>query len=205
MTDARQLVAQGYDVIAERYLETYARSTVRDRWAAELIAHLPVGGRVLDLGCGAGIPVARDLAARGFAVTGVDGSPRQIDLARRNVPAATFLCADMTAVEFSPASFDGVGAFYSLTHVPREEHAALLSRIAGWLNPGGVLVASLGAHALEERTEDWLGAPMVFSHYDAATNERLVREAGFALDRAEIMQQDNEPARFLWVVGKRLD
>ena len=41
--------------------------------------------RVLDLGCGAGVPIARRLAER-YKVTGVDISERQIMLVRRNVP-----------------------------------------------------------------------------------------------------------------------
>jgi hypothetical protein len=44
---------------------------------------------------------------------------------------------------------------------------------------------------------------MFFSHYDANTCERLVREAGFDIERAEIVDQDDEDARFLWVIARR--
>ena len=57
---------------------------------------------MLDLGCGNGVPVARELSAR-FAVTGVDLSPVQVERARALVPGARFVCADMTAVEFEPS------------------------------------------------------------------------------------------------------
>src|ERR1700722_13202167 len=97
-SDPKSLVANGYDIIAEAYLQRYARSTVRDRWLGELIARLSKQARVLDLGCGAGVPVAHQLAAGGFQVVGVDGSARQVQLARSNVPAAEFLQADMTSV-----------------------------------------------------------------------------------------------------------
>jgi SAM-dependent methyltransferase len=137
------LVANGYDLIAEVYLERYARSAVRDHWLRKLIALLPQRARILDLGCGAGIPVARELAALGFQVLGVDGSARQIELARANAPTAEFLQADMNSLQFSADSFDAVAAFYSVTHVPRTEHAALFREIAKWLRPGGVFVASL--------------------------------------------------------------
>jgi 2-polyprenyl-3-methyl-5-hydroxy-6-metoxy-1,4-benzoquinol methylase len=49
---------------------------------------------VLDLGCGAGVPVAREMIARGFKVTGVDISAQQIEQARRNVPEAQFIEGD---------------------------------------------------------------------------------------------------------------
>src|SRR5215470_13181668 len=74
-TNLRHLVAAGYDDIADAYLDRFGVSVVRQKWLDRLIESLPSEGRrVLDLGCGAGIPVARDLAALGHFVVGVDGS-----------------------------------------------------------------------------------------------------------------------------------
>ena len=196
------VVARAYDTIAEIYFERYAGSPVRDRWLKELVALLPRRARVLDLGCGAGIPVARELTTRGFAVTGVDNSARQIEFARSNVPEAQFIHSDMMNVEFASASFDAVVAFYSITHVPREEHAILLQRIATWLKPSGIFLASLGADQLPASREEWLGTEMFFSHYDAQTNEKLVRDSGFSIERAELVDEDNEHERFLWVIAR---
>jgi 2-polyprenyl-3-methyl-5-hydroxy-6-metoxy-1,4-benzoquinol methylase len=90
--DPKRIVVSGYDEVAHVYLERFGVSTVRQKWVGRLIDGLPTGGgRVLDLGCGAGIPVARDLTALGHAVVGVDVSAQQIIRARRNVPKATFL------------------------------------------------------------------------------------------------------------------
>ncbi len=87
---------------------------------------------------------------------------RQVSLARKNVPNATFLQADMTTLDFQPASFDAIAAFYSIIHVPRSEHAQLLGSISAWLRPGGLFVASMGASSTETGFEqDWLGAPML--------------------------------------------
>jgi 2-polyprenyl-3-methyl-5-hydroxy-6-metoxy-1,4-benzoquinol methylase len=201
--EPKLLVARGYDAIAERYFQQYGRSQVRDRWLEELVALLPRRARVLDLGCGAGIPIARELATRGFGVTGVDSSARQIELARSSVPGAGFIHADMTNVEFATKSFDAVVAFYAITHVPREEHAILLRRIASWLEPGGIFLASLGAASLPGSTEAWLGTHMFFSHYDAQANERLVRDAGFSIERAEVIDEEKDDGRFLWVIARR--
>jgi cyclopropane fatty-acyl-phospholipid synthase-like methyltransferase len=105
-------------------------------------------------------------------VTGIDLSTEQLRQARRNVPNAEFIHADMTTVEL-PGLLDAVTAFYSLTHVPREEQPCLFERVRSWLRPGGFLVASMAARDTEEWLEpDWLGAPMYFSHFDAATNLR---------------------------------
>jgi SAM-dependent methyltransferase len=200
--DPKRLVASGYDGITDRYLARFGASMVRDHWLAELLKRLPTRGRVLDLGCGAGVPVASALAAAGHMVVGVDGSAAQISLARDNVPAAEFIEADMAEVNLAARSFDAVSAFYSITHVPRGEHDALLRRIGGWLKPDGLLVASLGADALSDWRGEWLGTEMFFSHYDAEANLTLLRGAGFAIERSEVMAQDNETARFLWVIAR---
>ena len=203
-SDPKSLVASGYDLMAEAYLQRHGRSEVRSHWLRELIGLLPGQTRVLDLGCGAGVPVARELTAGGFQVVGVDLSARQIELARRNVPAAEFVQADMATVELAPTSFDAVSAFYSITHVPRDEHATLLQRIATWLKPNGVFVTSLGADQLDDWRGDWLGVEMFFSHYGADINKRLVRDAGLVIERAELIEQDDEEARFLWIVARRV-
>ena len=77
---------------------------------------------MLDLGCGNGAKTAR-LAAR-FDVVGVDLSEEQLRLARAAVPDATFVQADFAELDFPAGSFDAVTAFYSVMHVPRDEHPA---------------------------------------------------------------------------------
>jgi SAM-dependent methyltransferase len=153
------LVAKGYDEVADEYLARYGSSSVRDHWLLELtrLVAEQERARVLDLGCGAGIPLARHLTALGHYVLGVDGSARQIALARRNAPLAEFIHADMTTIDLPTASFDAVAAFYSITHVPRSEHARLLKQIALWLRPGGVFVGSLGADSLPDWEGKWMG------------------------------------------------
>ena len=207
MDDPKQIVARGYDRIAERYAawtgETWQGD--RARFGGLLFERLPPGAAVLDLGCGTGVPVARELATR-FAVTGVDLSPRSIALAKRNVPSATFLQADMSTLDFPPGSFDAVVAFYSIIHVPRAEHPALLRAIASWLRPGGLFIGSLGAGESDNWYEDdWLGAPMYWSHFDAAANLRLLETAGLRLLLAEETTKDEDgvPATFLWVVAQK--
>lgn len=205
--DIKQLVARSYDTIAETHAAwaSTVRTEERVRYAAELLARLPVGANVLELGCGTGIPTTRVLAER-FDVTGVDIAARQIELARQNVPAAQFIHADMATLDLAPASFDAVAAFYSIIHLPREEHAGLLRRIAGWLRPDGLLIATMGAGAEPGDIEpDWLGAPMYWSHYDSATNRALVEQAGLHIlsAREETAEEDGQPVTFLWVIAEK--
>jgi SAM-dependent methyltransferase len=205
--DARRIVADGYDAIAERYYAwSDARpSATRRRWLARALELIPEGSDVLDLGCGAGVPMTRALAV-GRRVMGVDISARQVELARAAVPEATFIKADMSALDLPPDSLDAVVAFYSLTHVPRADLPGLLAAVLGWLRPGGILIASMGAQDSPDAVEeDWLGAPMFFSHFGAKKNRALVRRAGFELEEAavEVEPEDRHDALFLWVVARR--
>ena len=192
----KQLVALGYDRIADSYLERFGRSSVRAAKLAEVIGQLPAGASILDLGCGAGIPVAHELVTLGFNVTGVDASSGQIARARRNVSRARFMQADMASVEFAPESF------YSVTHLPKSEHGVLIGRIAKWLRPGGRFLANFGA-AEGDWSEEWLGTTMFFSHHHPEMTKRLVQDAGLRLQRVEMLKQDNEEAVFLWITAHK--
>ena len=68
---------------------------------------LQKGASVLDLGCGPGIPITKELVKRGFNVTGVDISDNMIKLARKNVPEAKYFRMSMTNIDFTK-EFDGV-------------------------------------------------------------------------------------------------
>lgn len=206
MPDPRtQIVSAGYDAIGETFAAWRRRivGDPRDEWAEELVARLDDGARVLELGCGSGSPETRRLAQR-FAVTGVDISPRQVERARAAIPEASFMVADLTELELPPASYDAVVSFYVFNHVPRDLLAPLLGRIRDWLVPGGWLLSAFGVSDLESWTGDWLGAPTFFSSYPADVNSRLVREAGFTLERDEVVvfEEPEGQAKFQWVLAR---
>jgi SAM-dependent methyltransferase len=202
--DPKRVVAAGYDAIAETYRDwAEADSWPRLEWFALLEAELADDSAVLELGCGAGVPVTRRLAER-HRVTAVDLSARQVELARENVPGATCLHADALGLELPESSFDAVVSLYMSGHVPRDEQLELLRRIAGWLRPGGHLLITLtrdGGDGVVE--DDWLGAPMYFAGEDAETNLARVRASGFEILRAELVPQVEfgREVTFLWVLA----
>jgi cyclopropane fatty-acyl-phospholipid synthase-like methyltransferase len=175
----------------------------RRQWEAELVARLTHGARVLELGCGAGVPDTQRLAAR-FHVTGVDVSAEQVRRARAAVPAAEFVHADFTALDLEPESFEAVVSFYAFNHVPRELLAPLFARIRGWLVPSGLLMTALGSDT-EAWTGDWLGAPTFFSSFPPEENTALVREAGLEILRDELVtfREPDGEVTFQWVLAIR--
>ena len=207
MNDPRKaVVAEGYNALGADYLAWTSAfaDPARERMVNEFSARLSSGARVLDLGCGPGTPSTRILASR-FQVTGVDLSDTQLEAARRNVPEATFIHADLTEIDFPPESFDGATAFYSISHVPRDEHGPLFERIARWLVPGGLFLAALGAGDSPDWIGEWLGGEMFFSSHDAESNRRLLAAAKFELLMDEIIDtpEPEGPVPFLWVLAQR--
>ncbi|HEY2868476.1 MAG TPA: class I SAM-dependent methyltransferase [Gaiellales bacterium] len=175
----------------------------RDRFVEEFAGMVRPGGRVLDLGCGAGVPSTRRLA-ESFSAVGVDISAEQIARARQNIPGAELIRADVRDVDFPARSFDGVCALYSISHVPREDHARLFASVRRWLRPGGVFLASLGSGDLAGSTGEWLGVPMFFSSHSAPENRRLLDEAGLEAVRDEIvtMHEPEGDVTFHWVIRR---
>jgi|SRR5579859_672273 len=206
MTDARtQLVADGYDVIGETFAEWRERivGDPRDEWEAEFASRLSAGARILELGCGPGTVETKRLAA-GFRLTGVDISPKQVERARAAIPEAEFICSDFTELELPSGSLDGVIAFYTLNHVPRELLAPLLRSAHEWLGPTGVLCVAFGISDNPGWTGEWLGAPTFFASFPPEINSRLVREAGFTIERDEVVEfeEPEGPVEFQWVLAR---
>jgi len=206
VTDARTvLVAHAYDRIADRYAEwqSLIEDDVRGAWAEDLVRRLPTGARVLELGCGAGLHETARLAGC-FDVTAVDISPEQIERARANAPSATFLEADLTELELAPGSFDAVVSLYVFNHVPRELLPVVFGRVQRWLAAGGWLLVTLGASDLADWTGEWLGETTYFSGHTPAVNRRLLTDAGFALERDELvtLREPEGDVAFHWVLAR---
>lgn len=151
-----------YDLLDRFYREIWGEHVHHGLWergdespeeaaralALHVAGHLPGARRVCDVGCGYG-GTSRLLAERfGVEVTGVTVSRRQAEWAREQPvdgPAPTFLLSDWLDAGLPDASFDGVVAIESLSHMADKERA--FAECARVLEPGGRLVVC-----------DWLSA-----------------------------------------------
>jgi cyclopropane fatty-acyl-phospholipid synthase-like methyltransferase len=199
------VVRAGYDTIGSRYREWSAASAVRLRWVARLLDELNPDSLVVDLGCGPGEPATRLLAER-HRVIGVDASMVQLSLARQAAPTAILVQADMTRFSLRESSVDAVAAFYALGHVPSHRHAPLFASVAGWLRPGGVLLASTPLGAGDDTEVDWLGVPMFFGGIGEEATRDAVRAAGLRLERLQTVEEDEGEGRlvrFNWIIARK--
>lgn len=98
--------------------------------------------RVLDMGSGTGLPFARFLVDRGFAVLGIDVSASMVEIARQNVPEADFKVLSMTEMKYEN-EFGGVLAAYSLLLLDPQQFVRVAGKIVRALQLGGIFYLSL--------------------------------------------------------------
>lgn len=203
--DRKRVVERGYDKVAHDYARLEGETAwPRMRWLKKMLNQLEPGSSILDLGCGSGDPADIEVAKE-HKVTGVDISQTQINLARQNVPTGNFIHGDAGSVEFPVASFDAVISFYTLEHIPREEHETILRRIHQWLRPDGFLLISLEAGEVDSIISEWLGVPMHFSCFDPETVKWLVNRVGFEIVETEIESQveQGDAIPYLWLLARK--
>lgn len=173
----RELVERGYDATAEAFARL-RRHGAEQTYLVRVLDLLPPRAHVLDLGCGNGEPIARQVLDQDFRLTGVDISAEQVRRACAHLPAGQFIRADLCDVDLPNAGFDAAIAWDSLFHVPRELHFSVFQRIHRWLTRDAPFLLSLGGSA-GEFTADHLGAPMFYSAHAPEKALELLRHAGF--------------------------
>ena len=170
MTADRETL-RAYRDRAQDYAEKYARGEA-DRHLKAFIDELPVGGTVLDFGCGPGSSTAAMIGA-GLKAEGLDASPEFAEIAKEkfgvNVAVAEF---DSLSEE---EKYDGVYANFSLLHAPKAEMPAHLRRISRALRAGGKF--HIGLKTGEGEHRDRLGR--LYAYYTDTEITGLLNDAGF--------------------------
>jgi SAM-dependent methyltransferase len=194
------LVAAGYDRLSRRYRADDDAPQNHLAWLADLLPRLPARSRVLDLGCGCGIPVSRELAEAGHHVLGVDVSRVQIERARALVPTGQFRCQSMLDLRLPVASLDAVVCLFALVHLPLDAQPGVIAEIGRWLVPGGWLLATAGQDAWTGSVDGWLGTdtPMWWSHADADTYRTWIEAAGLEIVEQAMVPEGTSAHSLFW-------
>lgn len=179
--DRRELVRRGYDQAGAGYHAARPSDAPDAALLVELHDRLPPGARILDVGCGAGVPVARRLTELGHHVLGLDLSMGQLVLARDHVAHLPVVAAEMSSLPVTSRTLDALVSYYAIIHVPREDHAAVFDEFRRVLRSEGWALVCVGSNDNPEDhdAQSWLGTPMYWSHFDAETTLALVTGAGF--------------------------
>ncbi|GAA1254408.1 class I SAM-dependent methyltransferase [Kitasatospora nipponensis] len=194
----RVLQAVAFDAIGSRYGEAFPAKSGQLAAGRRLLAELPAGSPVLDIGCGTGEPTLRQLTAGGLRVTAVDLSDGMLELARATVPSAAGhhridlydLATERAASAWGlpalgPAgagTFAAATAFFSLIMLPQAEIPVALERIRTLLRPGGVLVLGMVEADLDAYPMEFLGRPVRISGFLREELTETLRRVGFSVE-----------------------
>lgn len=166
--------------------ERHARAWIADRlrgsfperhWLERFAALVPPAASVLDVGCGAGAPIAEFLIGAGLRVTGIDSSATMIETCRARQPRGEWLVADMRSVSLARA-FHGIVAWDSFFHLTREEQRLMFPRFASHAAPGAALLFTSGTDD-GEAIGSYAGEPLYHASLSTEEYRSLLRGNGF--------------------------
>ena len=162
-----------------------------DTWWVEgtdtFVSFLKSGASVLDVGCGDGVK-SKYLLDKGLKVVGIDFSEKMVEIARREVPGATFQVADIKNLSGLKEDFDGILAQAVLLHIPKSEAGAVVKELRDRLVNGGYLYIAVkqkreGGREEEVLKEDDYGYEYerFFSYFTLPEIQKYVADAGLKM------------------------
>jgi SAM-dependent methyltransferase len=128
-----------YDLIADWYPSDRGR-TVGVAEALAVAATLPAHSRILDIGCGNGVPITEALVSAGHRVIGLDSSAGMLALFRANLPGTPVVRGDARQCPFRDGSFDAALSWGMMFHLPRGDQAAVFASVSRVLKPGALFL-----------------------------------------------------------------
>lgn len=124
-----------YDLIADWYANDRGGS-VGVAEALAVAAMLPAHSRILDVGCGNGVPITEALVNAGHRVIGLDSSAGMIARFRANLPGTPVVRGDARASPFADNSFDAAISWGMMFHLPRRDQASVFASVSRVLKQG---------------------------------------------------------------------
>ena len=196
------VVRNSYSEIALKYHKQRGKYPNK-RLISKFLRLVPKNSEILDLGCGAGVPISKFLSDKGYKVTGIDFADGMLNLARKNVPKAKFIKMDMTNLKFNPNSFDGAVSFYAIIHVPREKHSRIYKMLHKILRPQAIMLLNAGGGGTdnwEEYSQNYMGVPMFWSFYNPKKTLGIIRGEGFRILWSNVLKLGGENQ--FWVLAE---
>lgn len=186
----------------QRHAATWVEARLRERelyeraWLDRFTETIPAGGSVLDIGCGAGEPIAKYLSERGYAVTGVDSSAAMVAMFQARLPDQQALVADMRTLQLDRC-FHGILAWDSFFHLNHEDQQRMFAVFRTHAAPRAMLMFTSGpSHG--EAIGSLEGEPLYHASLDAAEYRQLLEREGFAVV-ANVADDQTCRGRTVWL------
>jgi SAM-dependent methyltransferase len=170
-----------YDLIAEWYASVRVDTTGVPE-ATALASSLPRGSRVLDIGCGNGIPLTKALLSGGHRVVSLDSSGAMLRHFRLNYPELPAVQAIVQSCPFIDRTFDAAVAWGILFHLNPEDQIKAIASVSRVLRPGAPFLFTSGDEdCFQGKVSTMDGVEFWHFSYSTDTYGRLLRDYGFTL------------------------
>ena len=163
----------------------------------QLLTTLPPTSKILDLGCGTGIPTCKFLSENNFSVTGIDISFKMLSHVRLNAPLATFIEADILSYQpssspSSPSSQehpDAIVAYFStIGHVTQNDIRRFFKKVHSLLTPSGIFIYASVPLEGNEILIQWMDRIFPSSSFTAENTLLEIEAAGFEILKHEVVK-----------------
>lgn len=170
------------------------------KWLDKFLAIQPPDPKVLDIGCGPGVPIAGYLIEKGCKVTGVDSAPEMIEIARDALPGGNWQVADMRTLSID-AVFHGLLAWNSFFHLTPADQRRMFPTFRRHAADGAALMFTSGP-ASGEAMGSLEGEPLYHASLDGEEYRQLLDDNGFAV--VDHMIEDPDCGRHtVWIARRR--
>ncbi len=167
-----------YEANAAAFDRDRGRQLMEAGYLDALLSRLPSASRsVLDLGCGAGEPIARYLIDNCCRVTGIDAAPAMIDLCTARFPAMTWMVGDMRCLALGQR-FGAVIAWDSFFHLAADAQRGMFPIFCAHVAPRGLVLFTSGPEHGEAIGELY-GQPLYHASLAADEYRCLLARNGF--------------------------
>lgn len=188
-SDAGRIIAF-YQRHAAAWAEDRGDRLFEGAWLDRLCALMPAEAAVLDLGCGAGKPIARYLIEQGCRITGVDSAPGMIALCQARFPSQDWCVADMRHIDLK-RRFAGILAWDSFFHLCHEDQRRMFPLFRAHAAPGAALMFTSGpSHG--EAIGSLFGEPLYHASLAACEYRALLADNGFTVVSHHVEDPDCE-------------
>jgi SAM-dependent methyltransferase len=184
MSSSQVSIRTAYDIASEAYARKFIRELDNKPLDRELLKHfsslVSAERLVLDIGCGPGHTTAH-LTSLGLMATGVDLSPKMIEMASESFPQTRFVVGDFLVLQNESSSIAGILALYCIVHLAPDELLPAFSEMFRVLSGGGVLLLSFHVGSEVVRAENFLdtNAVLDFTFFEPPQVRAALMTVGF--------------------------
>lgn len=179
-----------YNRNAKRYNVKFADFTAYKEKIVEFQkGFIPVGARILDLGCGPGNNITTLQALdKSCSFTGIDLSNDLLDIAKVNHPSCTFLNQNICTLKVEE-QYEIILASFCVVHLTHAETESLIKYISESLVLGGSLYISfMEGHSSGFESTSFSEDEIFFNYYQAGDILKMLNDCG--LEAKEMSTQD---------------